>query len=78
MEPEPPEEEVAPPPVPVLREPRGGVPEPLTTEEQLARLAESLRAGRGPVALDAERASGYRYSQRAYLVQLRRAGVGTA
>jgi ribonuclease D len=30
------------------------------------------------VAIDAERASGYRYSQRAYLVQLRRAGVGTA
>jgi ribonuclease D len=30
------------------------------------------------VAIDAERASGYRYSQRAYLVQLRRAGSGTA
>jgi ribonuclease D len=30
------------------------------------------------VAVDAERASGYRYSQRAYLVQLRRAGAGTA
>jgi ribonuclease D len=29
------------------------------------------------VAIDAERASGYRYSQRAYLVQLRRAGFGT-
>jgi ribonuclease D len=28
--------------------------------------------------VDAERASGYRYSQRAYLVQLRRAGAGTA
>ena len=32
----------------------------------------------GPVALDAERASGYRYSQRAYLVQVRREGAGTA
>ena len=30
--------------------------------------------GSGPVAVDAERASGYRYSQRAYLVQLRRRG----
>jgi ribonuclease D len=30
------------------------------------------------VAVDAERASGYRYSQRAYLVQLRRAGAGSA
>jgi ribonuclease D len=29
------------------------------------------------VAVDAERASGYRYGQRAYLVQLRRAGSGT-
>ena len=30
------------------------------------------------MAVDAERASGYRYCQRAYLVQLRRAGAGTA
>ena len=40
--------------------------------------SRASRAGSGPVALDAERASGYRYSQRAYLVQLRRAGAGTA
>ncbi|MBB3085450.1 ribonuclease D [Geodermatophilus sabuli] len=39
--------------------------------------ADALRAGTGPVAVDAERASGYRYGQRAYLVQLRRAGAGT-
>ena len=32
--------------------------------------------GTGPVAVDAERASGYRYGQRAYLVQIRRAGLG--
>jgi ribonuclease D len=67
-----------PPPVPVLREPRDGVPEPLTDPARLAALASDLGNGTGPVALDAERASGYRYSQRAYLVQLRRAGVGTA
>jgi ribonuclease D len=66
------------PAVPILREPRDGVPEALTDERRLADLVAALRAGRGPVALDAERASGYRYSQRAYLVQLRRAGVGTA
>ena len=65
-------------PVPILREPRDGVPEPLTDPERLAQLAASLERGDGPVALDAERASGYRYSQRAYLVQLRRAGTGTA
>src|SRR5690606_13791203 len=35
-------------------------------------------AGSGPVAVDAERASGYRYGQRAYLIQMRRAGAGTA
>ena len=34
--------------------------------------------GSGPIALDAERASGYRYSPRAYLIQLRREGSGTA
>jgi ribonuclease D len=36
-----------------------------------------LRSGTGPVAVDAERASGYRYGQRAYLVQMRRNGSGT-
>jgi ribonuclease D len=39
--------------------------------------AQALRAGSGPVAVDAERASGYRYGQRAYLVQMRRNGSGT-
>jgi ribonuclease D len=66
------------PPVPLLAAPRDGVPEPLVDTARLDALAVALRAGTGPVALDAERASGYRYSQRAYLVQLRRAGVGTA
>lgn len=45
-----------------------------------ARLGEAVAAlagGSGPIAVDTERASGYRYSQRAYLVQLRRAGAGT-
>ena len=36
------------------------------------RSIAALAAATGPVAVDAERASGYRYSQRAYLVQLRR------
>ncbi|GAA2753032.1 HRDC domain-containing protein [Amnibacterium kyonggiense] len=34
-------------------------------------------AGSGPIAVDAERASGFRYSQRAYLIQLFRRGSGT-
>ncbi|HEU5268945.1 MAG TPA: HRDC domain-containing protein [Jatrophihabitans sp.] len=64
-------------PVELLREPRDGTPEPLTEPEQLAAAAKALAAADGPVAVDAERASGYRYSQRAYLVQLRRSGAGT-
>lgn len=63
--------------IPVLREPRDGTPDPVTSGASLTAAAEALRDGHGPVAVDAERASGYRYSQRAYLVQLRREGAGT-
>ncbi|PZS27282.1 MAG: ribonuclease D, partial [Pseudonocardiales bacterium] len=66
------------PDVPLLREPADGVPEPVISPAQLDELVERMRGGTGPIALDAERASGYRYSQRAYLVQLRRVGVGSA
>ena len=47
--------------------------------DQLARAEEAARllgAGEGPVAVDVERASGFRYSQRAYLVQVYRRGAG--
>jgi ribonuclease D len=44
----------------------------------LQATAAVMAAGTGPIAVDAERASGFKYSQRAYLVQLRRAGSGTA
>jgi ribonuclease D len=54
------------------------LPRVITDRAGLARAAEALAAGHGPIAVDAERASGFRYSQRAYLVQLRRAGAGTA
>ncbi|GAA2233215.1 ribonuclease D [Kitasatospora cystarginea] len=47
-------------------------------ERVLAETIAAFAAGSGPVAVDAERASGYRYGQRAYLIQLRRAGAGTA
>ncbi|MEV4760339.1 ribonuclease D [Micromonospora sp. NPDC049559] len=63
-------------PVPLIA-PREGTPAPLETPAELADAVARFAAGTGPVALDAERASGYRYSQRAYLVQLRRAGAGT-
>lgn len=47
-----------------------------TTEQELRRCADLLAAGTGPVAVDAERASGFRYGQRAFLVQLKREGAG--
>ena len=61
-----------------LLAPRDGVPPVTQSAAALADVVERFAAGTGPVAVDAERASGYRYSQRAYLVQLRRAGAGTA
>lgn len=75
-EPEAPEEVVETPPLPplVLREPLTAV---IDTDDALARYCAQVAIGDGPVALDAERASGYRYSQRAYLVQVRRQGAGT-
>ena len=45
--------------------------------EALREASSALAAGQGPIAVDTERASGYRYSQRAYLVQVRREGSGT-
>lgn len=63
--------------VPLL-EPSDGVPEVVDTPERLAEVVRAFAGGTGPVAVDAERASGYRYGQRTYLVQLRRAGAGTA
>lgn len=50
----------------------------IADEASLADVVAAFAAGTGPVAVDAERASGYRYGQRAYLVQLRREGAGTA
>lgn len=58
--------------------PREGVPPVTVTAADLASVVARFADGHGPVAVDAERASGYRYSQRAYLVQLRRAGAGSA
>jgi ribonuclease D len=50
----------------------------VATDDALAEVIAAFARGTGPVAVDAERASGYRYGQRAYLVQLRREGAGTA
>ncbi len=60
-----------------LVEPADGVPEVVDDAAGLAAAVARLAEGTGPIAIDAERASGYRYGQRAYLVQMRRAGTGT-
>ena len=62
--------------IPLLA-PRDGVPDMSISPSEIARAADLLASGNGPFAVDAERASGFRYSNRAYLVQIRRAGAGT-
>lgn len=65
------------PEYPLLAAPADGVPPVIDTERALTDAARALADGHGPVALDAERASGFRYGNRAYLVQIRRDGSGT-
>ncbi|MDQ1725380.1 MAG: ribonuclease [Frankiaceae bacterium] len=60
-----------------LLAPSGGVPPVITEPAELDAAIEALRAGTGPIAVDTERASGYRYGQRAFLIQLARDGSGT-
>ena len=49
----------------------------IDTREEYLEAVAAIAAGEGPIAIDAERASGYRYSQRAYLIQIFRRGSGT-
>jgi ribonuclease D len=70
--------EEAPAPLAELLVLRDGLTDVVETEEALREVCDALAAGTGPVAIDAERASGYRYSNRAYLIQLRREGAGTS
>ncbi len=72
------EEAVDGPPPPPLLTLRDGLPPIIETDEALAQVVEAVAGGTGPIGLDAERASGYRYSARAYLIQLRREGAGSA
>jgi ribonuclease D len=64
------------PELPLLATPSGGVPPVQVGGPAWTETLRLLAAGHGPVAVDAERASGYRYGQRAYLVQLNRRGAG--
>jgi len=65
------------PDVTPLLAPANGVPDLSTTASEIAAAAQLLAGGHGAFAVDAERASGFRYSNRAYLIQIRRAGAGT-
>ena len=60
-----------------LLAPADGVPALSVTPSEISSAAALLASGHGPFAVDAERASGFRYSNRAYLVQIRREGAGT-
>ena len=61
--------------VPLLQ-PSAGTPEIIATEEAFKQALEQLAQGSGPFAVDAERASGFRYSARAYLIQIKRTDGG--
>jgi len=61
--------------VPLLT-PSSGTPPVIATEAGLTSAISELKAGTGPFAVDAERASGFRYSARAYLIQIKRHGGG--
>jgi ribonuclease D len=65
------------PPAIPLTVPRDGIPPVISNPDSLADAVAAIAAGTGPVAIDTERASGFRYSQRAYLIQIRRADTGT-
>ncbi|MCK7636902.1 HRDC domain-containing protein [Corynebacterium pygosceleis] len=60
-----------------LTSPTGGTPVLIDSVRGFSAAASALAAGRGPVAVDTERASGYRYDERAFLIQLRRRDTGT-
>ena len=60
-----------------LRRPAAGIPPVLTTPEDFHEAAEAIAGGHGPIAIDTERASAFRYNDRAFLVQIKRAGAGT-
>ena len=61
--------------VPLL-EPAEGTPGVIDTDSAFESALKELSHGSGPFAVDAERASGFRYSARAYLIQIKRKDGG--
>ena len=70
-------DEVAQPTYELVKAPAEGVPDVVRTPEALQRTIDALAHGTGPLAVDTERAHGFRYTGRAYLIQLRREDAGT-
>jgi len=65
--------------IPLLSTPRNdgrGLPPLIETAAAFTEMLTALAGGEGAIAIDAERASGYKYSQRAYLIQIYRRGGG--
>ena len=62
-------------PIPLLA-PHAGTPPVVDTEDALIQALKELSSGSGAFAIDAERASGYKFSARAYLIQIKRTGGG--
>ncbi len=62
-------------PTPLLA-PRNGAYTFIDTDNGWRDCVDHVLDGAGPIAIDAERASGFRYSQRAYLIQIFRRGTG--
>ena len=59
-----------------LLAPTAGTPAVIQSEESFKSALVELARGAGPFAVDAERASGYKYSARAYLIQIKRNSGG--
>ncbi len=60
----------------LLTQPRGPVPPIATGGQEIAVAAQHVAFGSGPIAVDVERASGFRYNERAFVLQLKRQGTG--
>ena len=59
-----------------LLAPAAGTPDVIDSDAAFKSALSDLAKGTGPFAVDAERASGYKYSSRAYLIQIKRNGGG--
>jgi ribonuclease D len=59
-----------------LLTPRLGLPKLIESESAFEAALVEIEKGMGPIALDAERASGFKYSARAYLIQIHRRSGG--